>query len=82
MLPFPGGISLWQPIDDFVGSLHDAGFQNVVVDAISDKVWHAISTWIQQNKLPSPWAEWPTGYSENLYDYYVISAQKIPIYSY
>jgi len=79
LLSFPGGISLWQPIDDFVESLRDAGFEAIVVDAISDKVWYAISKWIRQNKLLLPWSEWPTGYSEGLYDYYVISAKKFPL---
>jgi hypothetical protein len=74
------GIDVVAAIDSFRDNLLAAGFVDVHVESIGERVWHGFDAWIAQTEFKDSWGRnWLQAYHRRLIDYYVVTADKCEI---
>ncbi|MGH3774585.1 MAG: class I SAM-dependent methyltransferase [Pseudonocardiaceae bacterium] len=71
------GIDVVVTIDSFRDDLLKAGFVDVGVESIGERVWHGFDAWMDQTDFRASWGRnWLTAYNQGLIDYYLVTADK------
>jgi cyclopropane fatty-acyl-phospholipid synthase-like methyltransferase len=71
------GIDHIRAIDHVRQILEEAGFRNITMERIGNRVWKGIDRWFSQEEFKNTWARnWYKAYNQNLLDYFLITAEK------
>jgi len=71
------GIDVVVGVDSFRNDLLRAGFDNVCVESLGERVWPGFDAWIAQTEYKDGWGRnWLKAYHRALIDYYLVTADR------
>ncbi|HEY6423078.1 MAG TPA: methyltransferase domain-containing protein [Pseudonocardiaceae bacterium] len=71
------GVDVVSTINSFRDDLLEAGFVDVCIDNIGERVWQGLDAWIEQTEFKDGWGRnWLKAYNRGLIDYYLVTADK------
>lgn len=70
-------VDFLHPIAAIEQLLREADFQDITIESIGENVWRGFDSWIAQGEFKNSWdRNWYKGYTQGLFDYFIILAKK------